>query len=271
MIHVDLALARRLELTQAATLVDYVETAARLYPGLGCRHLPLRGGAYAIYAGPESPISRATGLGLDGPVTQEDLEQVEDFFGEIGDRAQVDLCPLAHSSLVDVLGQRGYRVRWCLNVHFREVRGEADRHLGCDAGSAVTVESAEACEIDVWARTVSDGFEGVDRPALVHPAIAFVTGRKPGVVRFLAYMGTEPAGAAALDMRDGLAIFCSTSTRVQFRGMGVHTALLRARLRAAAEAGCDLAMVLTSPGAPSERNVERAGFRTAYTIMRMVR
>jgi hypothetical protein len=29
--------------------------------------------------------------------------------------------------------------------------------------------------------------------------------------------------------------------------------------------GCDLAMVLTTPGSTSERNVQRAGFRVAYT------
>ncbi|HUV89752.1 MAG TPA: hypothetical protein VMY80_08870 [Anaerolineae bacterium] len=35
--------------------------------------------------------------------------------------------------------------------------------------------------------------------------------------------------------------------------------------RAAREQGCDLALVLTSPGSDSQRNVERAGFRLAYT------
>ncbi|MDP2856896.1 MAG: hypothetical protein Q8P50_02850 [Bacillota bacterium] len=271
MMHVDQALARRLELTQTATLVEYVETAARLYPALGCGHLPLAGGAHAIYAGPGSPISRAAGLGLCGPVAAEVLEQAEDFFQVAGDVPQVDLCPLAHPSLVDFLGNRGYRVRWCLNVHFQEVGRHVVRDAGQGECGSIRVVSGEACDIDVWARTVSDGFEGVDRPALVHPSIAFVTGQKPGVVRFLAYAGSEPAGAAALDMRDGLAIFYSTSTRMRFRGKGVHAALLRARLSAAVEAGCDLAMVLTGPGAPSQRNVERAGFRTAYTVMRMIR
>ena len=268
MIHVNTALARRLELSQAATLVEYVETARRLYPDLGCEYLPLRGGAYAIYAGPESPISRAAGLGLDGPVTPDDLDQVEDFFRIAGEAPQADLCPFADSSLLDALGQKGYRVRWCLNVHVRELSRESGK---TGESTGIRVESGDACAIGLWAITVSNGFEGVDSPTLVHPSISYVTGQKPGVTRFIAYAGNEPVGAAALDIRDRLAIFCSTSTRVKFRGMGVHTALLNARMKAAAAAGCDLAMVMTGPGAPSQRNVERAGFRTVYTVMRMIR
>ena len=56
-----------------------------------------------------------------------------------------------------------------------------------------------------------------------------------------------------------------------FRGRGVQTALLEGRLAAAEAAVCDLAVVMTTPGTPSQRNVERAGFRTAYTFARMVK
>jgi len=45
----------------------------------------------------------------------------------------------------------------------------------------------------------------------------------------------------------------------------VQLALLRARLEDAARAGNDVAMTLTAPGSPSQRNIERAGFRLAYT------
>ncbi len=268
MIHVDAALARRFEVTGAATIVEYAETARSVYPELGCKYLPLRAGAYAVFAGPGSPISRAAGIGLHGPVTAGDLDLAEDFFRSTGEAPQVDLCPYAHPSLLDMLGERGYRIRWCLNVHFRELGREADES---SASGGIRVESGDACDLELWARTVSNGFEGVDRPTLIHPSISYVTGQKPGVTRFLAYGGGEPAGGGALDVCDGIATFCGTSTRVGFRGMGVHTALLRSRLKAAAAAGCDLAVVLTSPGAPSQRNVERAGFRTAYTVIRMIR
>ncbi len=71
-------------------------------------------------------------------------------------------------------------------------------------------------------------------------------------------------------IRDGVALLFSASTRFQFRKRGVQTALITARLQAAAHAGCDLAMVLTTPGSASERNIQRAGFRVAYTKPTMI-
>jgi hypothetical protein len=44
----------------------------------------------------------------------------------------------------------------------------------------------------------------------------------------------------------------------------VQTALLRARLTAAAAAGCDVAVVTTQPGSKSHRNVQRQGFDLLY-------
>ena len=53
------------------------------------------------------------------------------------------------------------------------------------------------------------------------------------------------------------------------RNLGMQHALIAARLAAALAAGCDLAVVHTEPGSPSQRNVERLGFRLAYTKVTM--
>jgi hypothetical protein len=42
-------------------------------------------------------------------------------------------------------------------------------------------------------------------------------------------------------------------------------------MQAARLAGCDLGMVITSPGSHSQRNVERLGFQVAYTKAVMVK
>lgn len=69
----------------------------------------------------------------------------------------------------------------------------------------------------------------------------------------------------------GQASLLKASTRLTFRGRGVQTALLHHRLALAAAAGCDLATVQTQPGSASQRNVERQGFRLAYTKATLVR
>jgi hypothetical protein len=46
---------------------------------------------------------------------------------------------------------------------------------------------------------------------------------------------------------------------------GLLTALSRARMSAAAKAGCEYAVVVTQGGSASQRNCERLGFRVAYS------
>jgi len=47
--------------------------------------------------------------------------------------------------------------------------------------------------------------------------------------------------------------------------------LIACRLREATRAGCEYAVVSTHPGSGSQRNMERRGFRVAYTKVVMMR
>ena len=48
-------------------------------------------------------------------------------------------------------------------------------------------------------------------------------------------------------------------------------ALLAARLEIAADAGCDVAVVITEPGSKSQENVQRQGFELLYARAILVR
>ena len=52
---------------------------------------------------------------------------------------------------------------------------------------------------------------------------------------------------------------------------GLQTALLRARMAAAVEAGCEYAVVVTQGGSASQRNAERLGFRVAYSKVTVIK
>lgn len=54
------------------------------------------------------------------------------------------------------------------------------------------------------------------------------------------------------------------STLPEERRRGVQRSLVRARLLASFEAGCDLAATSTEPGSGSERNLIRLGFGPGY-------
>ena len=82
---------------------------------------------------------------------------------------------------------------------------------------------------------------------------------------FVAECNGEAIAAAALFMHEGVALLAGASTVPEGRRQGAQLALLDARLRTAAEHGCDLAMMVAAPGSASQRNAERNGFRVAYT------
>ena len=82
---------------------------------------------------------------------------------------------------------------------------------------------------------------------------------------YLGRAGGGDAGAAILDVQDGAAVFASAGTVSEFRGRGVQAALLAARIRDAAIAGCDLMVGGAYFGAPSMRNQMRAGMTQAFT------
>ena len=69
----------------------------------------------------------------------------------------------------------------------------------------------------------------------------------------------------------GIFAVCGAGTAAEFRGRGLQTALLRARLAAAAEAGCEFAVVITNGGSASQRNCERLGFRVAYSKVTVIK
>jgi len=82
--------------------------------------------------------------------------------------------------------------------------------------------------------------------------------------RFVELRG-RPIATAALAIHDGVAHFAGASTIPEGRRQGAQLALLDARMRYAAQRGCDLALMGAAPGCGSQRNAERHGFRIAYT------
>ncbi|HYF94393.1 MAG TPA: GNAT family N-acetyltransferase [Symbiobacteriaceae bacterium] len=267
MLFPDSALARRLERERDRGQVLYARSFDRLYPQAGAAVEPVAGG-HAVFVGEDSPISRAVGLGIDGPVSPADLDRAEAFFYDRGMACRVDVSPFTDPSLLDLLGRRGYRFAWFLNLL---VRPAAAPETALPPAPDVTVQQVARADLLHWAGIVSRGFGELQPVEPGRPNIAMATGHKERVNCFLARAGGEPAGGSAMEIQGAIAGFMSTSVLPEFRNRGVQTALLRARLAAAQAAGCDLVEVQTSPGSHSQRNVMRFGFQVAYTRMVMVR
>jgi GNAT superfamily N-acetyltransferase len=256
MIFADALLARRLEAAEAAV--------ARACSGAGSEILEIAGGC-AVFAGAESPLTQAVGLGLNGPVGPARIAELEAFFHSRGARAAIDLCPHADPAFVEALSDRGYRIAEFNNVLVRLLQG-------LEIGLTPRVRRALPGERDVWSHTVGHAF--FEQPELTGAEMD--VGRAvfdmPGALCYLA--ATESgrhAGGAALVIHNGLAVLFSDGAIPAHRRLGLHRELIQARLYEALAQGCVMAAASTQPGSPSQRNYERMGFQVAYTKVTIVR
>jgi N-acetylglutamate synthase-like GNAT family acetyltransferase len=95
----------------------------------------------------------------------------------------------------------------------------------------------------------------------------------PGALSFLARIDGEVVGGCGgrIIPEARIAALFGTATLPEFRQRGVQSALIALRLHEASKAGCEYAVVSTNPGSGSQRNMERRGFRVAYTKLVMTR
>jgi GNAT superfamily N-acetyltransferase len=264
----SLDLARRIELAEAQAAVACAETSDGT-PVDGRAVMSIAGG-FAVYCGPNSPITQAVGLGLSGPVSEQEFERLEQFYRSRQEPVRVEICPLADVSLIEQFGGNGYRVTEFSNVMARSLADWND----CRDQSAVedvVIEKVGEKQMEIWTLTVAQGFSDNFPVTQEILNVMKTFGSGPAVTCFLARIGGEIAGGATLSMRDGVAGLFGASTLPAFRRRGVQTALLRERLNRAASAGCDLAACLTRPASGSQRNVIRENFTVLYTRVKFER
>jgi GNAT superfamily N-acetyltransferase len=134
------------------------------------------------------------------------------------------------------------------------------------AGKGLRVRRIGADEAELWAQVAAQGWSS-ESPDLVPFILEMgkISARAEGTFCFLAELEGQPVAAGGLSLSEGTALLAGASTIPAARRKGAQRALLEARLRFAAEQGCDLVMIGASPGSASQRNAERQGFRVAYT------
>ncbi len=260
MIFADLDLSQRLERAEGLAGAAYVEARARMEPaGRAC--WVSEAGVYAMFDGPESPVTQTFGLGIFEPLTPASLDRIEAFFFEKDAPVNHEISPLADAGVWDLIRKRGYGPIEFTSLLYRDLR-----HPAPEAGESpnVNVSIADSHERDLWATTAARGWsESIELGKI--PNLMRTAASARGVTMFLARIDGVPVATAALNIHDGVAVFAGGATVPEARKKGAQRALLNARLRYAAEQGCRIAAMGASPGSTSQRNAEREGFRIAYT------
>ena len=261
----DLALSRRLERAEASANADFVEARAKFFPESGASWMEVAG-AYAMFDGVGSPLTQTFGLGVLEPVTAEVLDRIETFFRERGSDTFHEISPMTDQSVLALLAERGYHPIELTSVMFRPIEPGVKLTVPINNKLLVRLIGKENdADHELWANTTMKGWstEGDFGDSLRD--LFRLTAKKGIAPSFLAELDGQAIAAGALSMTDGVALLAGASTIPEGRRQGAQLALLEARLRYAAEQGCDLAMMCAAPGSASQRNAERQGFRIAYT------
>lgn len=169
---------------------------------------------------------------------------------------------MADPSLVESLGRRGWHVAEFEHVLALELEEWAPRDV---MGARPAVRVCTPSERETWAYIAGQGFARSDLSGQGYGEFGTIMLAREEAVLVLGWVDGQPAGTGALVIDGGVGWLSGDATLPQYRRRGVQSAIQELRLQLARDAGCDLAVTEAEPGSVSQRNMERVGFRIAYT------
>ncbi|MBZ5521335.1 MAG: GNAT family N-acetyltransferase [Acidobacteriia bacterium] len=253
--------ARRMEAAEEHGALAFARAMQREHPEQGVAWEEF-GGGHMIFVAKGAPVGRAHGLGFAGKVSAADIEKVEQFYFQHDAAAQVDVCPYADPSLFEAVNQRGFQVAEFNQTLARWI-DPGERFRAVLTGMEIRQVRPE--EAVTWANLLSGIFFGDQAAQFQDLFTPWAASDNPLCLAAL-IDGRMIAGAGGIIVPEHrMAAFFGAATLPEYQKRGLQTAFMQERMRIAQQAGCDMAVTLTMPGTTSQRNVERAGFRVAYT------
>jgi GNAT superfamily N-acetyltransferase len=200
---------------------------------------------------------------VSGPAHHEDIDSVFTLFDQCSMMPRFEMGPGAISrTLAEQLTERGFMHTQSDPILIQ--RGRAgDEHLSPDI-QIHRVESVEALEsfkttyIRAW-----------QVEAWLAPTLELYVERwlqVPGWTLYLAIRGQLPIGVGVLFENGDVAYLADAATIPEFRRRGVQSAMIARRIADASRASRRLVFSRAEFGSASQRNLERAGLHSNYTV-----
>lgn len=268
-LNADVELVRRITQVWARDSAAFVETLADIDPSWGSETFELAGGQVAL-SGPGLFVNRAMACGQDRPLTDREWERLEARSAAVGVRPELEITPATHPEVREAARARGYQ----LSLERSALARSTDLSNVPPPDPAFDIVPANRGLLPVWQETAACAWGHEDEASrrandVFARVAAVLDGERFSLVR---HAGSgRPLGCASMTIRDGMATLGGMSTVPEARSQGVHTTLIRHRLRIAAASGCDLATSVAAPDGTSERNLVRHGFERVFTIEHWVR
>lgn len=218
------------------------------------------GSGAAFFSGKDSFFSQVIGWGFTSKDEEfsAEIEAIEAFYRQHQHSSvDIELSPLTGRRLAQQLSLRGYLVAEMNNISILDL---SVYPADSEGDSEEFVQEVSEADLSEWAHRVALGFE-------YEPAKEqfYLYGKTPGVIPFAAYIDGQLAAGGTIAIHDGICDLGVTSTLPDYRGQGLQKILIKKRLRYALQAGAEIATVTTEPGSISDLNVQKMGFKIAYT------
>lgn len=232
-----------------------LRAAQRLFPRPMQGEIAVAGGV-ARYFAPESPMNEAGCLGIDAPVTDEDVERITTFFVERAVPPRAMVSALSDLSLPQRLAAHGYLPIENQNVllgDLRELEGAFDPRIRV------------ATDAHAWGLAGAEAYAGDEPVEEGAHLVGEMVGSLPSVITLEAIVDGRVAAIGAAGTDGDMAGLFFGSTMAWARGRGLHLAMLRHRIKLLQEKGATYVRAAAGVASSSERNFRRAGLEVAYT------
>ncbi len=240
---------------------------------------PVMGGVMSFLE-PGSWANQACGVGLNGAVTEDEIERFVTYYTSRGVEPRVELSQFADPTLIAALGKRGFDLRQFETVLARpidpseDVMGVAPAGMPTDdRGRELVIEPVEPDDEAMVLESFKVSMSGFMPPGYVPSEAEIGMHRKivahPHADYLVARFGSDVVGAGGVEYpRDDeipVGVLFGVSVRSEFRRRGVQQAMILHRVKGAQERGAKVAIIHSLPGASTDRNAMRLGFAPCYT------
>jgi len=239
---------------------------------------PIAGGMMS-YEGPDSWANQACGLGLDGPVSDTDLDRMVDWYARRGTHAEIEVAAHAHETLITGLSARGFVIQHFENIYATDLNPNDDlfAKLSTQEIEGIAIERLPRDDPRDWreyARVGDSCFtskrEADGSPCSMTEATYSLIERMIRHERTHCLLARDLGsgrivGVAAMEIVPRLCCLFAGGVLPAYRNRGIQSRLIVERLALGQAAGCEVGVTHTKPGIPTERNCRRQGMMLAYT------
>jgi hypothetical protein len=194
------------------------------------------------------------------PATAELMIELEAFFEQRASSPQHDVCLYAGVETLALLVERGYHPIEFSNILVQPLHDPDEPQI-----PGLRARICDPSEAELWIETAAAGWSDDPDISPMIRTLGHISHHNPLMTHFIVEREGAAIAAAALAIHDGVALLAGASTVPSCRRLGAQSVVLGARLAEAYRRGCDLAMMVATPGSSSQRNAERCGFRLAYS------